>query len=179
MQNKVADEILVSRVLNGDSAAFRALVMRYQNMVFTIVLRIVGGREEAEETAQDVFMKVYSNLDGFKGAAKFSSWLYRIAYNTALTRTRNKKPAHVNIDSREGSVGVAVLNTSDQTFDREYLNTAMSLLELEDATIITLFYFFEQSIDEIATILEVEPNTAKVRLFRARKRLREKVELIG
>ena len=182
MQPDTTDDILVQRILKGDRPAFRMLVNRYQNLVFTLVLRIVGTREEAEEIAQDVFMKVYSNLSSFEGKAKFSSWIYRIAYNTALTKIRNQRPDISSLDNEKtadamtNKVGSVVYNDAEKTFRVEYVSKAINMLEPEDATVITLFYLSEQSIDEIAQILNIEPNAAKVRLHRARKKLREKME---
>ena len=182
MQSQVTDEILVARIQKGDISAFRMLVVRYQNLVFTMALRIVGSREDAEEVAQDVFMKVYANLASFEGKSKLSSWIYRIAHNSALTKIRNHRPDISSLDNEKVSTvvgnmkGTAVYNTAEQTFRAEDVSKAISMLEPEDATIITLFYLSEQSIDEIGQILHIESNAAKVRLHRARKKLREKME---
>ncbi len=180
MPNQQNDDLLINRILTGDKGAFRVLVERYQNLVFTIAFRITNNREEAEEVAQDVFMKVYNNLGGFKGDSKFSSWLYRIAHNTGLTKIRGRKEEHKQIDTTtDYYAGPSVLNEAEQSFTKADLNKAISMLEPEEATIITLFYLSEQSLDEIAEILNIEPNAAKVRLFRSRKKLREKMELIS
>jgi RNA polymerase sigma factor (sigma-70 family) len=174
-----ADELLITRILAGDNPAFRILVERYQNLVFTIAFRITNKREVAEEVAQDVFMKVFNNLANFKGESKFSSWLYRIAHNTSLTKIKNRKEEFRQIDNTTDDYGNPVANTAEGGFDREDLNKVINTLEPDEATIITLFYLSEQSLDEIAQILNIEPNAAKVRLFRARKKLREKVVLFG
>jgi len=176
MSVRTPDDILVDRILKGDSASFRMLVERYQNLVFTIAYRVTNNREEAEEVAQDAFMKVYRGLDGFKGDSKFSSWLYRIAYNTALTKIRTQKTGVSLIEDREYG---EVANEAEQVFTKEYLRKAISMLEADEATVITLFYLSEQSLEEIGQILNLEANAVKVRLFRARKKLREKLELIG
>ena len=178
MPSTTPDDLLVDRILKGDSSSFRVIVERYQNLVFTIAFRITGKREEAEEVAQDVFLKVYNNLTGFQGQAKFSSWLYRIAYNTALTKIRNRKDEVQPLDKHETAAG-SVMNEAEQTFTKEHLNQAIHMLEPEEVTVISLFYLAEQSLDEIAQVLNIEANTAKVRLHRARKKLREKMELIG
>ena len=180
MATSTADDILIDRILKGDGPAFRVLVERYQNLVFTIAFRITGNREEAEEVAQDAFLKAYNNLAGFKGDSKFSSWLYRITHNTALTKIRNRKEGLKDIDNvSETQLKASVLNEAEQGFIKEDINNAIAMLEPEEATIITLFYLSEQSLDEIAETLNIEANAAKVRLFRARKKLREKMELIG
>ena len=185
MQPDTADKILVQRILKGDQSAFRALVIRYQNLVFTLALRIVSTREEAEEVAQDVFMKVYSSLSAFEGKSKFSSWIYRIAYNTALTKIRNQRPDVSSLDNEKTAdamnnrMGTAVYNDAERTFRTEHVSKAIKLLNPEDASVITLFYISEQSMEEIAQILNIEPNAAKVRLHRARKKLRETMEKNG
>ena len=126
MPSNATDDLLIDRILKGDSASFRVLVERYQNLVFTIAFRITRKREEAEEVAQDVFMKVYNGLSGFEGNAKFSSWLYRIAHNTALTKIRNRKEEFKTLDDFEGggqNSTVAVLNDAEQIFTKEYLTS--------------------------------------------------------
>jgi RNA polymerase sigma factor (sigma-70 family) len=182
MSSNAPDDILIEGVIKGDRASFRMLVERYQNLVFTIAFRITGKREEAEEVAQDVFMKVYNNLAGFERTAKFSSWLYRIAHNTALTKIRNRKAEFKTLDSFENgnqNSGVAVMNDAEDVFTKEYIGKAINMLAPDESTLITLFYLCEQSLEEIAQVLNIETNAAKVRLHRARKKLREKLELIG
>ena len=184
MQANPSDDILVQRILKGDQSAFRVIVLRYQNPVFTMVLRIVGSREEAEEVAQDVFLKVYKGLAAFEGKSKFSSWLYRIAFNTALTKIRGQAPDIISLDNEKTAAvadrsGTAVYNEADRTFRAGDVSRAINMLAQEDATLITLFYLSEQSIEEVAAILNIEPNAVKVRLHRARKKLREKMESEG
>jgi RNA polymerase sigma factor (sigma-70 family) len=185
MQSPDSDEILVQRILSGDASGFKMLVSRYQNMVFTIVLRITANREEAEEVAQDVFMKVYKSLPAFEGKSKFSSWLYRIAYNTALSSIRNKKQDILSLDNEKMAAALniktssAIYNEAEKEFVAADVSKAISMIDAEDATIITLFYLSEQSIEEIGQILNIGPNAAKVRLHRARKKLKEKMEMSG
>jgi RNA polymerase sigma-70 factor (ECF subfamily) len=171
------DDLLVQSILQGNRTAFRVLVERYQHLVFSIALRITNNRQEAEEVAQDVFLKVYNNLHGFKGESKFSSWLYRIAYNTALTRIRNKKPVHQPVQHAT-TAAATVVNEGEHVFMRADLDKTIALLEPDEAVIITLYYFAGNSVDEIASVLNIEPNAAKVRLFRARKKLRENIHLL-
>jgi len=185
MQPSPTDEILVQRILKGDQSAFRVLILRYQGLVFTMVLRIVGRREEAEEVAQDVFMKVYAALASFEGKSKFSSWLYRIAYNTALTKIRGQRTDVSLLDNErmanvaETQTGSAAYNDAEQTFRAAEVAEAIKMLNAEDATVISLFYLSEQSLEEIAQILNIEPNAVKVRLHRARKKLKDKMESAG
>ena len=185
MQSNPTDEILIARIVSGEQSAFRLLIVRYEQLVFTMVLRIVGRREEAEEVAQDVFLKVYSSLSTFEGKSKFSSWLYRIAYNTALTKIRGQRKDVSLLDNEsmarvtENKGSTAVYNESEQTFRAAYISEAIKMLSTDDATVITLFYLSEQSIEEIAMILGIEKNAVKVRLHRARKKLKEQIEAIG
>ena len=85
------DQIYIERVLKGDTNAFSHLINKYKDMVFTLVIKIVKSREDAEEVAQDSFIKAYQKLDSFKGQSKFSTWLYTIAYRNAMTKLRKKK----------------------------------------------------------------------------------------
>jgi RNA polymerase sigma-70 factor (ECF subfamily) len=86
--------------LEGDSSAYAAIVDKHKEMVFTIAVKIVRNQQDAEEVAQDVFVKAFHALATFKGDAKFSTWLYRIAYNTAISATRRKKPDFTVIDDK-------------------------------------------------------------------------------
>ena len=91
MSTGLNDNELISKVLSGDQQAYAGLVSRYQNYVFTLALRVVKSREDAEEVAQDSFIKAYKYLADFKGASKFSTWLYTIVNNTAISFLRKKK----------------------------------------------------------------------------------------
>ena len=176
------DTEIISKVLNGDSQAYAGLVSRYQNYVFTLTLRIVKNREDAEEVAQDVFIKAYKYLADFRGASKFTTWLYTIVNNTCISFLRKKK---LDIHSLENEQVFEAADSQDsgmranlveQKSKLAMVNEAIGLLNADDAQIITLFYKAEQSLEEAAQVLGIEINTAKVRLHRARARLKEKME---
>ena len=176
------DNELISKVLQGDHQAYAGLVHRYQNYVFTLTLRLVKNREEAEEVAQDVFIKAYKYLADFRGDAKFSTWLYTIVNNTCISFLRKKK---LNIQSLDDERIFATADNQDAGFRADGVEQksrhamvaeAISQLRPDDSAIITLFYKNEQSLEEIAQILGLEVNTAKVRLHRARTRLKELME---
>ena len=182
MSTGLNDNELISRVLSGDQQAYAGLVSRYQSYVFTLALRMVKSREDAEEVAQDSFIKAYKYLADFKGASKFSTWLYTIVNNTAISFLRKKKVEIHSLDnekvfevadSKESGLGA---NMIEQKSKMAMVNQAISMLNPDDAQIITLFYKAEQSLDETAQILGIEINAAKVRLYRARTRLKEKME---
>jgi RNA polymerase sigma factor (sigma-70 family) len=176
------DSEIISRVLQGDHQAYAGLVSRYQNYVFTLVLRMVKTREDAEEVAQDVFVKAYRALADFRGDARFSTWLYTIVNTTCITFLRKKKLETHSLDNdsvfelADSQDSGFRANLVEQKSRQAMVNQAISLLSEDDAQVITLFYKAEQSLEEIAKILGVEANTAKVRLHRARARLKEKME---
>jgi len=182
MSTGLNDNEIISKVLSGDQQAYSLLVSRYQNFVFTLVLRFVKSREDAEEVAQDVFIKAYRALADFKGASKFSTWLYTIVNTTSLSFLRKKKLEVHSLDNeRVFEVADSIdsgmqANLIEARSRVDMVNRAITLLGGDDAEIITLFYKGEQSLEEIAQILGIEPNTAKVRLHRARGRLKEKME---
>jgi len=182
MHTETSDEYIITGVLKGDHTLFAQLVERYQNFVFTIVLRYIKSREDAEEVAQDVFVKAYRSLADFKGTAKFSTWLYTIATTTSITFLRKKKLEIHSLDNEkvfetvnnvEGSMPA---NVVEQKSKVAMVNNAIALLSPDDAQIIQLFYKGEQTLEEIAQILGIEANAVKVRLHRARTRLKDKME---
>ena len=182
MSTGLNDNEIIRLVLGGDHQAYAEIVNRYKDYVFTLVLRIVRNREDAEEIAQDVFVKAYRYLADFKGNSKFTTWLYTIVNNTSISFLRKKRPEVLSMDNEkvyavaENQDSGMQANQVEQKSKVNMVNRAIALLSPDDAEIITLFYKGEQSLEEIAGILGVEQNTAKVRLHRARTRLKEKME---
>lgn len=182
MSTGLSDNEIISQVLNGNQAAYAELVNRYQNYVFTLTLRMVKGREDAEEVAQDVFIKAYRYLADFRGASKFSTWLYTIVNNTCITWLRKKKLDVHSLDNEQVFARADNIDSGaradlvEQKSRQAMVNEAIALLNRDDAEIITLFYKAEQSLEETAQVLGIEVNAAKVRLHRARGRLKEKME---
>jgi RNA polymerase sigma factor (sigma-70 family) len=182
MQSKLTDSELIEQTLAGNQAAYADLVKRHQRFVFTLALRFAKTREDAEEIAQDCFIKAYRSLASFQGGSKFSTWLYSIVYTTAMTFLRKKRVDTDSIDDEATYIQLQNRTDGYDVNDAEnrsrsyYLNQAIAQLLPDDATIITLFYQGEQSLDEIGQTLGIEPNTVKVKLFRARQRLKEKLE---
>ncbi len=170
------EKAYIDEVLDGNYAAYEHLVNHHKGMVHTIALRIVRNQEDAEEVAQDVFLKAFQKLSTFKGGSKFSTWLYRIVYTTAISKTRKKKldTADVdddylaNMDSNSTTDSLNILKSEEQ---KHYINAAISRLSEDDALILTLFYLSENTIEEIVDITTMSASNVKVKLFRARKRL--------
>ncbi|MGF7042007.1 RNA polymerase sigma factor [Mucilaginibacter lappiensis] len=182
MQSKLSDIELIEQTLAGNQSAYADLIKRHQRFVFTLAMRFAKGREDAEEIAQDCFIKAYRSLASFQGQSKFSTWLYSIVYTTAMTFLRKKRVATDSIDDENTYIQVENHESGYDTHNVEnksrsfYLNQAIEQLLPDDATIITLFYKGEQSLEEIGQALGMEANTVKVKLFRARQRLKEKLE---
>jgi RNA polymerase sigma factor (sigma-70 family) len=172
MQQQETDLALITKVLNGDTAVYSDLVKRHQRFVFTLALRFTKNREDAEEVAQDCFVKAYRALGTFKQTSKFSTWLYSITYTSAMTALRKKKLITQSLDDDEQTIQLPDPGTEGKSDSVEkksahvYLNRAIDSLSADDAAIITLFYKGEQSLEEIGAALYMETNTVKVKLHR-------------
>lgn len=170
------DTYVINSVLEGQTGLYTVLVDRYKDMVFSMVWKIVKSREEAEEVAQDTFLKAYQALPRFKHEARFSTWLFRIAYNTAISRTRKKKITVLAIDERtveNYSTDPIRENTDivDNEQRLELMKAALKTLEKDDQMLISLFYQNEQSVEEISTITGLTESNVKVKLHRIRKKI--------
>ncbi|MFO7657700.1 MAG: sigma-70 family RNA polymerase sigma factor [Bacteroidales bacterium] len=177
------DSYYIERVLEGKSSEFTVLINKYKDMVFTIILRVTGNREDAEEAAQDVFLKAFNGLAGYRGTSKFSTWLYRIAYNQAISKVRRKQPDIRSYDSLEFDI-TGIEGESDAALEQidsipvDYLKAAFNKLDETDKTVLTLYYQEECNLKEIALITGLSNANAKVKLFRARKKLMALLEKI-
>jgi RNA polymerase sigma factor (sigma-70 family) len=174
------DNDYIGKVLSGEVSAYASLVAKHKNLVFSIVLKIVNNREDAEEISQDVFLKAYQSLNTFERKSKFSTWLYRIAYNAAISKTRKKKVEMVaieetvisNYSTDEINQNIHELDENDR---QAILEKALKRLPEEDNLLITLFYKNENSIEDISEITGLSSSNVKVKLHRIRKRLYEEM----
>ena len=179
---ELTDKEIIKRVLAGEQAGFAQLVQRYQSYVFTLVLRFTDNREDAEEISQDVFVKAYRALADFRGDAKFSTWLYTIVRTSCITFLRKKRLETTSLDNERTSMQVEsrqsgfTANAIEQKSKHAMVNAAIRMLSPDDSQILTLFYKGEQSLEEIGRVMRLDPNTIKVKLHRARNRLKEKME---
>lgn len=149
---------------------------RYKRLAFNVANRILWNPDEAEEAAQDTFVKAYKNLAKFDGRSKFSTWFYRIVSNEALGRARKKKYDKVDISE---AVGIGEMD-KDPSEKATLVRKAIQKLNDKDSELLTLFYLNELSLEEIGNILDIEPNSANVSIHRARKKLATKMlEEIG
>lgn len=170
------DQILINQIIAGDTNAFTLLVDRYKDLVFTLALRMLKNREEAEEVSQDTFIKTYRSLHKFKGDSKFSTWIYKVAYNSCLDQIKKNKKHLNNVEINEFTEHQ--VKTMDNAFDalveeerNQLIQDCLHLLPSDDSFLLTLYYFEEQSLDEIANIVGLTANNVKVKIFRSRKKL--------
>jgi RNA polymerase sigma factor (sigma-70 family) len=180
-RQRASDSNLISQVLAGDTRAYAILLDRYQHMVFTLAVRMLRDRELAEETTQDVFMKAYRSLESFRGDSKFSTWLYRVAYHRILDACKRQKRKR---EQPPGSSEIREVGTGQNpTWDtmlkqerKEMLLKALDRLSADENSLLSLFYLQELSLKELGEVLDLDPATVKVRLFRARRRLKKFLE---
>jgi RNA polymerase sigma-70 factor (ECF subfamily) len=177
------DNYYIDRVLSGDVSAYAQLVAKHKNLVFSIALKILNNREDAEETAQDCFLKVFHALKTFERKSKFSTWLYRIVYNAAISRTRKKRLEFVPMDNyvinnhteEETSDGIYDI---DPDMQKALIEKAMMKISDDENLLITLFYKGENSIEDISNITGLTMSNVKVRLHRIRKKLHDELSVL-
>ncbi len=170
------DNYLVDEVMAGRASAFAVLVERYKDMVFTLSVSLLRDRQEAEEVAQDTFVKAYKALSKFQNKSKFSTWIYRIVYNESISRLRRKKTNLISVED----LSYGELPDSFEEMEPEWVQKeerkrklfeAISFLKEEEKAIIMLYYFENCRIDEISDITSLSNENVKTKLFRARKKL--------
>ena len=170
------DIIYIRRTLAGDTDAFSVLVERYQSLVFSIVRRMVRQLQDAEDVAQDVFVKAYSSLAGFRGEARFSTWLCRIACTTAASYVRRQRPDRAGIEIQSEHDTCSTDDESNLHDERlQQLQRSLAQLPGEDALLLSLYYQYDKTVDEIASITGLSVANVKVRLYRIRKKLHEEI----
>ena len=175
-----SDIFFIEQVLNGRVNAFSHLIDRHKDKAFNLALRISGNREEAEEIAQDAFLKAYRALDRFKMKSSFETWLYRIVYNTAISLVRARKKGILSIeDFPADAIDFMTYNTREEDAENEYRNSlvnfALQKINEEERAII-LYYYDELDTGEISEITGISKSNIKVRLFRARQKMIEIIE---
>ena len=167
------DMYYIEKVVSGQTNYFSYLVNKYQNIVFSIALKVLKNREDAEEMAQESFIKAYKSLHTFKGKSKFSTWLYRITYNNCISATRKKKQHFASTDEVQIEDESAEMNLDGIPEENraKYIQAAMKKLPEDEYTLVLLYYFEDQSIDEISKVAGLSESNTKVKLHRARKKL--------
>lgn len=166
----------IQAVVKGDSRAFESLVLAYQDRIYSFIYNTVRNQMDAEEIAQDVFVKAYKNLDRFKGESKFSTWLYSIAHNTTASFFRKKRIQTNTLEEDSPAMGFeSSLETSLDSIKKEerdkYIEIAMEKMAPQQRVLIQLFYLEENSIKEIREITGLNDGSIKTGLMRGRNRL--------
>ena len=170
------DKHYISRILKGESDAYAFLVNKYKSMAYSLALKLVRNREDAEEIAQDAFVKAYQSLGQFRGSSRFSTWLYRIVYNTSISRLRRTGTEAISIEDsgfeeKESSGEMdAYYRLKDQE-RKKILDIALEKLDPDENFLVTLYYYDDKDLDEISKITGLTRNNAKVKIFRARQKI--------
>jgi RNA polymerase sigma factor (sigma-70 family) len=174
----ISDKELVDNILAGNEEAYSFLVNKYKNLVFSICLRIIENKEEAEDLSQEVFVKAYFSLKNHKkNESKFSNWLYRIAYTTSISKRREfrfqkqKKVDIKNLKDEVVDVNIALINTEKQE-RKLIIRQAMDKLNHDERFLIHMYYFLDCSIEEISYITSQSKDYIKLRLYRTRIKLK-------
>jgi RNA polymerase sigma-70 factor (ECF subfamily) len=173
----LSDQEIIDSVRKGNDSDYSIIVNRYKNKAFSMLKRMLKNDFEAEEVLQDCFLKAYKSLVNFKGESKFSTWFYRIVYNTALTRLSSQKRKtetemtsvedHFNLESEYGSDEI------EKTDMKEFIHDLIGKLPERYTAIITMFYLNEMSIEEISEVMGLTISNIKVMLHRSRNSLRD------
>ena len=172
---KKEESYIIKEILNGKTEQYEYFLDRYGQQVFVLVDRIVSCQEDAEELTQDVFLKAFQQLSSFKAESSFSTWIYRIATNLAISAVRKKRNDVLRLDDSvfanlsDTQVDEALEDESEEQVER--LQQAMNQLEADERALITLYYLEEKPLAEVAFILGMTEGNAKVKLHRIRKKL--------
>jgi len=173
---QASDNYLIEQILEGRTECFSALMERYDKPVFSLIVKIVDNRQDAEELTQDVFLKAFRSLFSFRHDSSFSTWLYRIAWNAAVSATRKQQNDWMPLDDdlatdladEDAENEVESMSGNEQT---ERLHKALGQLPPDDRALITMFYMQDKTTDEISRISGLSLPNVKTRLHRIRKRL--------
>jgi len=172
----IEDQHYINLILNGNTNSFATLVDRYKDMVYTLALKMLNNKEEAEEIAQDTFIKVFNSLSKFKGESKFSTWIYKVTYNTCLDALKKKKKqnnvAYIeDFSEHQTKTLEGILDNIDEKERNRAIQDCLEELPSDEAFLLTLYYFDDKSIEEVAKVVNISTDNVKIKLFRTRKKL--------
>ncbi len=170
------DSFYINKVLKGNLPSFAILIEKHKGMAYTLALRIAKNHEDAEEIAQDAFLKAYNSLSSFKQESRFSTWLYKIIYNTAISRFRKKQLDQTSLEDmsipdslhEDDHDGLDIMHLRER---KKIISTAITRLKEEEGVVLTLFYLSEKNIKEIEEITGFTDSNIKILLYRGRKKL--------
>jgi len=169
------EDALLEMAIQGSRIGLEYLVDTYQGLAFAVAIKIVKNKEDAEEVVQDSFLKAFAALKNFRRTSRFSTWLYRIVYNTALSKRKNAPVTAALDEHLEVEPSIAVENLGHRELvDSErtrFVNMALTRLDQDDYVIVSLYYLGEKDIASICEIMGMNKSAVKMRLMRARKQL--------
>ena len=173
----------IRRVRNGEHAAYAFLVDRYKAMVYSIAWKVLGNQEDAQDVAQEGFIKAYQQLHQFEAKSKFSTWLYTIVYRTALAKAKEVKVRTFSITEQFKETFTNDYSTPQLTLmqtddEQRSVNLAINNLPKTEALLVILYYIDENSIGEIRQITGLSIANIKIKLFRARKKLEKELRFL-
>ncbi len=168
----LSDELLVTRIQNGDIPAYEILVRRYQNKLLRFARRIVNNTEDAEEVVQDTFINLYKTVERIDTAKKFTSYLYTVAKNSAISYVR-KRHMHVSVQDipEIPDESLTPEEFTEKAVIKESIKTSLHKLPVKYRTVISLYYFRDLSYEEIAGKLDIPINTVRTHIKRAKEML--------
>ncbi len=167
---------IIQRICEGETNLFSLFLSRYSDAVYSLIVRIASSKEDAEELTQDVFIKAFKKLNTFQGKSSFLTWLYRIAYNTAISATRKTRQDFSYID--ETMIDKVPDENVDMLFEKDEnenllnkLQVVLKRLSAEEKMLIALYYSKGEKIHDIAGIMDLSSDNVKIKLYRVRKKL--------
>lgn len=176
----INEKLQIQKILKGDTSAFSYFVDTYQDMAITIAYRVCGNKQDAEDIVQNAFVKAFHNLHTFRSDSKFSTWLYRIVYNTAISEIKGTNfntefVDYMQMDTDSSYSDWGIIEQIEEKELKACLEKAMEMLPKDEGLLITLYYLDENSIKDIVRITGLTEANVKVKLHRARKRLSETI----
>lgn len=180
---KKADEYYIREILKGDTGSFSQLVERYGHLAFSLSMKLLNQREDAEEAAQDSFVKAYNSLSSFQSSSTFKTWFFRIVYNTSISKLRTRKNFEVKFEDvkitdseiyyTENAIGQ--LNSEDR---QKYLQIGLHRLAPDEKVLLNMYYYDDFSMEEISSITGLTESNVKVKIHRSRKRLLHELKFV-
>ena len=167
------DGAVVARCLRGDTAAFALLVERYERVLFSVALRMLGDAEDARDATQDAFVKVYQRLGEYNAEYRFFSWIYRILTNECLNALRARRPHQPDVPETPTTSGA--LEALELEERRQAVQKAIAGLPPDYRDVLILRHFAELSYEEVADTLAIPLKTVKSRLYTARQQLGQRL----
>ena len=180
---KKTDEYYIREILKGDSGSFSQLVEKYKHIAFSLSFKLLSHREEAEEAAQDAFIKAYNSLSSFQNGSTFKTWFFRIVYNTSISKLRARKNREINIDDIK--ISDTEIQSAENTVEQlskndrqKYLEIGLERMDPEERALLKMYYYDDFSMDEISVITALSVSNVKVKIHRSRKKLLQELQFV-